>query len=143
MKPFRIIFILCCLLLFSCSLAKDEKGGKEISDHPEKISCLYQGLVEREGQTEMDLIFINSTGKDIKNLYGGFRIYGDDDETLQMCGFTYSKPFPKKKELRIPAFRYISLKDASRKALMENPDKPPILFRLSEIEYTNGKQEKF
>ena len=51
--------------------------------------------------------------------------------------------FPNKKELRIPAFRYIPLKDASLKVLLETSDKPAIVFRLREIEYDNGKKEMF
>lgn len=139
-KTFLIV-ILGSLLFLSLVIAGEK--GKEISDHPKKISCLFQGLVERNGQTEVDLIFINKTGRDIKNVFGGFRIFDKKGEVIQRCGFTYGRPFEKGKKLKLSAFRYLSLKEPSRKALELNEKKPPMVFKLGEIEYKDGKKETF
>ena len=136
-----LIILFGSLLLLSGGIAG--KKGKEISDHPKKISCLFQGMVERNGQTEVDLIFINKTGRDIKNVFGGFRIFDKKGEVIQRCGFTYGRPFEKGKKLKLSAFRYVSLKESSRKALELNEKKPPMVFKLGEIEYKDGKKETF
>jgi hypothetical protein len=125
------------------SMGGAEEGGKEISDHPEKISCLYQGMATQDGQAEVNLIFINKTGKDINAFHGGFRVSDEDGETIQLCGFTYGKPFERKQKLPIPAFRYTPLREPSVKALTKHKDNPPMVFRLREIEYKNGKKETF
>ena len=141
MKSAKSILITLLGSLFLLSLIMAGENGREISSHPKKISCLFQGLVERDGQMEVDLIFINKTQRDIKNVYGGFRILNRKDEVIQRCGFTYSRPFERNKKLHLSAFRYITLKEQSRRALELNVKNPPMVFKLGEIEYKNGEKE--
>ena len=132
-----------CLFALGLHMHCGQDEGINISTQKEKIACRYEGLAERDGETIVQLVFINKTGKNIKAFYGGLEIQDEDGSLLQNTGFSYGMPFAAGAEKPIPAFQFMPLNEAAKAALANHPDSPPIVFDLSDIEYENGDVEKF
>jgi len=120
-------------------VCKGEIAENEVSDNPSVISCRYEGLAEMQGADVIMLTFVNRTGKNLNNVFGGIRIVDSDGNIVQRTGFTYSRPFLKGEEKKIPAFRYVPLTEASRETVRNAKDFIPLQFHVSEIRTEAGE----
>ena len=116
-----------------------QEPGIEISSQKNVISCLYQGLGERDGEPIVELLLINKTGKNLQAVYASLLIVDANGTTVQQTGFTYGRPFLKGEKKYIPAFEYIPLKEDALAVLKQSSGHTPIVFRLSEIVDENSK----
>ena len=136
--------VILTMLFLSCLLAGCRPGSStEASNHPDVISCQYMGPGDRNGETIVNLVFKNNTGKNLNTVYGGLRILDAHGNVIQRTGFTYSRPFSKGEEKQIPAFTYVPLTEASKNVLQQAGDFIPIQFNLDEVHYSDGESDIF
>ncbi|MBN1894825.1 hypothetical protein JW906_10035 [bacterium] len=117
--------------------------NREISTRKELVSCRYIGLGEKNGRPVVNLVFKNTSGKDMQTVFGGLRIIDQTGRIVQRIGFTYSLPFAAGSEKRIAAFEYNTIQAEALALLSSATDYIPMTFELAEVIYKDGQSVTF
>ena len=138
-----IFLIFTAILLLRYIMCGGKETNREISTQKDIVSCEYSDLGEKNGQPVVNLIFKNSSGKDLASVVGGLRIISRSGEVIQRAGFTYSRPFKAGEQKNIPAFAFIEIEPEALKILSSAADFIPMVFELSEVQYADGESVVF